>query len=120
MDLALTGEIYTKGSWGLSARSSYRKRYKFSGSFNASYLVTRLGDKGLPDYSLSKDFKLNWTHSQDPKANPYRTFSASVKFATSSYDRNNLNSILSWLARVCGCEPEYQRVQYQYNTAFPE
>ena len=92
MDLALTGEIYTKGSWGLSARSSYRKRYKYSGSFNASYLVTRLGDKGLPDYSLSKDFKLNWTHSQDPKANPYRTFSASVNFATSSYDRNNLNS----------------------------
>lgn len=91
MDLALTGEIYTKGSWGLSARSSYRKRYLFSGSFNASYLVTRLGDKGLPDYSLSKDFKLNWTHSQDPKANPYRTFSASVNFSTSSYDRNNMN-----------------------------
>ena len=120
MDLALTGEIYTKGSWGLSARSSYRKRYKFSGSFNASYLVTRLGDKGLPDYSLSKDFKLNWTHSQDPKANPYRTFSASVNFATSSYDRNNLNSFYPGSLRFCRCEPEYQRVQYQYNTAFPE
>lgn len=93
MDLALTGEIYTKGSWGLAARSSYKKRYKFSGNFNASYLVTRQGDKGLPDYSLSKDFKLNWTHSQDPKANPYQTFSASVNFATSSYDRNNTNSI---------------------------
>lgn len=92
MDLALTGEIYTKGSWGLAARSSYRKRYKFSGSFNASYLVTRLGDKGLDDYSLSKDFKLTWTHTQDPKANPFRTFSASVNFATSSYDRNNMNS----------------------------
>lgn len=92
IDLALTGEIYTKGSWGVSARSSYRKRYKYSGSFNASYLVTRLGDKGLPDYSLSKDFKINWTHSQDAKANPYRTFSASVNFSTSSYDRNNLNS----------------------------
>ncbi len=92
MDLALTGEIYTKGSWGLSARSSYRKRYKYSGSFNAGYLVTRLGDKGLPDYSLSRDFKLNWTHSQDPKANPFRTFSASVNFSTSSYDRNNTNS----------------------------
>lgn len=92
MDLALTGEIYTKGSWGLTARSSYRKRYKYSGSFNASYLVTRLGDKGLADYSLSKDFKLTWTHSQDSKANPYRTFSASVNFATSSYDRNNVSS----------------------------
>lgn len=92
MDLAVTGEIYTKGSWGLSARSSYRKRYQFSGNFNASYLVTRLGDKGLPDYSLSKDFKINWTHSQDPKANPYRTFSASVNFSTSSYDQNNTAS----------------------------
>lgn len=92
MDLAVTGEIYTKGSWGLSARSNYRKRYKYSGSFNASYLVTRLGDKGLPDYSKSKDFKLNWTHTQDPKANPYRSFSASVNFSTSSYDRNNMNS----------------------------
>ena len=92
IDLAVTGEIYTKGSWGLSARSNYRKRYKYSGSFNASYLVTRLGDKGLPDYSKSKDFKLSWTHTQDPKANPYRSFSASVNFSTSSYDRNNMNS----------------------------
>lgn len=93
IDLALTGEIYTKGSWGLSARSTYRKRYQFSGNFNASYLVTKLGDKELPDYSLSKDFKINWTHTQDPKANPYRTFSASVNFSTSSYDRNNTASL---------------------------
>ncbi len=93
IDLAVLGEIYTKGSWGLSARSSYRKRYKFSGSINASYLVTKLGDKGLPDYSLSKDFKINWTHTQDPKANPYLSFSASVNFSTSSYDRNNQNSL---------------------------
>ncbi|MFA6767435.1 MAG: putative LPS assembly protein LptD [Parabacteroides sp.] len=92
MDLALTGEIYTKGSWGLTARSSYRKRYKYSGNFNVSYLTTKLGDKGLPDYSLSKDFKINWSHSQDSKADPYRTFSASVNFSTSSYDKNNLNS----------------------------
>lgn len=93
MDLALTGEIYTKGSWGLQARSSYKKRYKFSGNFNLAYLVTKLGDKGLPDYSLTKDFKINWTHQQDPKANPFRTFSASVNFGTSSYDRNQINSL---------------------------
>ena len=93
MDLALTGELYTKGSWGLSARSTYKKRYKYSGNFNANYLVTKLGDKGLPDYSLSKDFKLNWTHSQDPKSNPFRTISASVNFATSSYDRNNIQGL---------------------------
>jgi len=93
MDLALTGEIYTKGSWGLAARSSYRKRYKYSGSFNASYLVTVTGDKKVPsEYSKSKDFKLTWTHTQDAKANPYRSISASVNFATSSYDRNNTGS----------------------------
>lgn len=99
MDLALTGEIYTKGSWGLSARSSYRKRYKYSGNFNASYQVSRYGDvvKGqkMPDYSLSKDFKINWSHSQDPKANPLLNFSASVSFATSSFDRNNAYGYLN-------------------------
>ncbi len=89
IDLAVTGEIYTKGSWGLQARSAYKKRYRYSGSFNAAYQVNKLGDKGLPDYSLSKDFRIAWTHSQDPKANPYRTFSASVNFATASYDRNS-------------------------------
>ena len=93
IDLALTGEIYTKGSWGLSAKSSYRKRYKYSGNFLVSYLVSKYGDKGLPDYSVSKDFKVNWTHTQDSKANPYLSFSASVNFATSSYDRNQLNGL---------------------------
>lgn len=93
VDLALTGEIYTKGSWGLAARSSYRKRYKYSGSVDASYLVTKTGDKGLPDYGVSKDFRIAWTHSQDMKANPYRTFSAGVNFATSSYSRNQLNML---------------------------
>ncbi|MBP7487304.1 MAG: LPS-assembly protein LptD, partial [Parabacteroides sp.] len=93
VDLALTGEIYTKGSWGLSARSAYKKRYKYSGNFNVSTLTTILGDKGLPDYSKSKDFKITWSHSQDAKSNPYRSFSASVNFATSSYDRNQLTNI---------------------------
>ncbi len=92
MDLAITGDIYTKGSWGLTARSSYRKRYKFSGSFNASYQVFISGEKELPDYTKSKDFKIQWTHSQDAKANPFRSISASVNFSTSSYDRNNVGS----------------------------
>ncbi|HAC21191.1 MAG TPA: kinase [Porphyromonadaceae bacterium] len=93
IDLALTGEIYTKGSWGLQARSNYRKRYKYSGGFNLAYLVTKLGDKGLPDYSKSKDFKITWNHSQDPKANPFSTLSASVNFSTSSYDRQSLTGM---------------------------
>lgn len=95
IDLAVTGEIYTKGSWGLQAQSSYRKRYMFSGNFNTAYQVTKFGDKGLDDYSLNKDFRLNWTHSQDPKANPFRTFSASVNFSTSSFDRNKANGFLN-------------------------
>ena len=93
MDLALTGELYTKGSWGLQGRSSYKKRYRYSGNFNLAYLITKLGEKGMPDYSKGKDFKINWTHSQDTKANPYRTFSASVNFGTSSFDRNQATNL---------------------------
>lgn len=92
VDLALTGEIYTKGSWGLAAQSSYRKRYKFSGSFNMSFLTTVTGDKGSPDYMKQKNFRITWMHSQDAKANPNMTFSASVNFATSGYSRNDVNS----------------------------
>lgn len=92
MDLALTGEIYTKGSWGLNAQSTYTKRYKYNGNFNLNYLVTVLGDKGLPDYSKSKGFRVNWTHTQDQKVNPNMNFSASVNFSTNSFDHNNFNS----------------------------
>jgi len=92
-DFALTGELYTKGSWGLSGRSSYRKRYKYSGSFDLSYLITKLGDKGLDDYSKSKDFKVRLSHTQDPRSNPFRTISASVDYSTSSFDRKSLNTL---------------------------
>lgn len=92
IDLALRGEIFTKGSWGLSGETNYNKRYKFSGNLNASYLVTKTGDKNMPDYSESKDFKISWTHRQDAKFSPNSTFSASVNFATSSYERSNLDS----------------------------
>ncbi|WP_353332081.1 putative LPS assembly protein LptD [Bacteroides sedimenti] len=92
MDLKLTGEIFTKGSWGLGASTNYNKRYKYSGSLSANYQVTKTGDKNMPDYSESKDFKINWSHRQDSKASPNSTFSASVNFATSSYEKTNLGS----------------------------
>ncbi|MEF9923510.1 MAG: putative LPS assembly protein LptD [Muribaculaceae bacterium] len=92
IDLALTGEIYTKGSWGLSAQSNYVKRYKFSGNFDISYITTINGDKGAADYSKQNNFKVGWTHTQDSKANPNMSFSASVNFTTSGYTRNDLNS----------------------------
>lgn len=95
IDLALTGEIYTKGSWGLQARSAYVKRYKFSGNFNVSFLKTILGDKGLPDYSKQTNFQVLWSHQQDSKANPIFNFSASVNFTTSGYSRNDLSSYYS-------------------------
>ena len=92
-DLKLLGEIYTKGSWGLSAASNYRKRYKYSGSFYFSYQDTKTGDKGMPDFTEQESFKLQWSHRQDSKANPYSSLSASVNFASTSYERNNLNSL---------------------------
>ncbi len=92
MDLALTGEIYTKGSWGLKATSSYTKRYKYSGNFDISFLTTIYGDKGQADYSKQKNFQVIWSHSQDSKANPNMTLSASVNYMTSGYSRNDLNS----------------------------
>lgn len=92
MDLALTGEIYSYGSWGVAAQSSYAKRYKFSGSFSVNYLTTVTGEKGDADYSKMHNFQVLWNHSQNAKANPNMTFSASVNFATSGYSRNNLDT----------------------------
>ena len=93
MDLKLLGEIYTKGSWGASVASNYRKRYRYSGSVYASYQNTINGEKNMPDYSKQTSFKIQWSHRQDAKANPFSNLSASVNFATSSYERNNLTSM---------------------------
>lgn len=95
IDLALRGEIYTKGSWGISAASKYAWRYKFQGNFQLSYLITKTGDKGMPDYSEQKNFKALWSHSQDSRFNPNLSLSASVNFTTSGYERNNLTSYYS-------------------------
>lgn len=93
IDLQLLGEIYTKGSWGLSAQSNYNKRYRFAGNFYLSYQNTVEGEKNMPDYQRSTSFKVQWTHRQDAKANPSQSFSASVNFATQNYERNNLSSM---------------------------
>lgn len=92
VDLALQGEIYTKGSWGLSGHMNYVKRYRFRGNFDISFLNTVYGDKGAPDYNRMRNFQVIWSHQQDAKANPNLNFSASVNFATSGYTRNDVNS----------------------------
>ncbi|MFA6885123.1 MAG: putative LPS assembly protein LptD, partial [Paludibacteraceae bacterium] len=91
-DLALRADIYTKGSWGVNATSRYRKKYKYSGNLFASYQYTTSGEETLPDFSSSKDLKITWTHTQDPKANPFSTFSASVNYSSVQYNKNNLDS----------------------------
>ena len=92
MDLEVTGDIYTKGTWALYAKSRYIKRYKFSGSINIEYRSDVKGEKELPTYSKSNSFRIAWTHTQDSKANPYSTFSASVNFSTSGYNQNSINN----------------------------
>lgn len=93
MDLKLIGEIYTKGSWGLRTESNYKKRYRYSGSFLFSYQNTVRGEKNMNDYSKESSYKVQWRHTQDPKANPFSTLSAQVNFASASYESNNLNSM---------------------------
>jgi len=93
MDLKLIGEIYTKGSWGISAASNYKKRYRYSGSFLFSYQNSVSGEKNMKDYSKTTSYKLQWSHRQDAKANPFSSLSASVNFASTSFERNNLSSM---------------------------
>lgn len=93
IDVKVIGDIFTKGSWRLGMESNYNKRYRYSGSLMADYQITKLGDKNMPDYSVSKDLKLVWSHRQDAKASPNSTFSASVNFSTSSYERTNVNNL---------------------------
>lgn len=93
VDAKILADIYTKGSWSLSGQSTYKKRYRYSGNLYLSYQYTQNGEKNMPDYSVSKSFKVTWTHRQDPKANPTQSFTASVNFSTSSYERNNLVSM---------------------------
>ena len=94
VDMALTADWYSLGSWGMNARSNYRKRYNYSGNLNLSYLSTKTGERDVAgDYSESRDFRINWSHSQDSKANPNQTFSASVNYSTSSFNHNALNTL---------------------------
>ena len=114
MDMKITGDIYTKGSWALGLNTNYVKRYKFSGNIDMHYQNTILGEKNMPDYSVSKDFRLNWSHRQDAKANPYSTFSASVNFSTSSYDRNNTES--QYNSQLYSQNTKTSSISYSYTT----
>ncbi|PJA08470.1 MAG: LPS-assembly protein LptD [Flavobacteriales bacterium CG_4_10_14_0_2_um_filter_32_8] len=88
----LTGDYYSKGSWGANWLTNYKKRYKFSGMFNTNYSVFKNGFKEFANYEETSNFFIKWNHTQDPKARPNSTFSANVNFGNSENYTNNFNS----------------------------
>ena len=88
-DLALRGDIYSKGSWATKLHTNYKVRYKYNGSFDFSYNLNKYSEEPLPDFKITKGFSVTWSHAQDSKANPNRTFSANVNLSTSSFDKEN-------------------------------
>ena len=96
-DLSVKGDIYSKGSWATKLHTNYKVRYRFSGSFDFSYNLNKYSEEPLPDAKTTKGFSLTWSHSQDSKANPNRTFSANVNLSTSSFDKENSLTVKSYL-----------------------
>jgi hypothetical protein len=88
-DLALRGDIYSNGSYGAKAASSYRQRYKYNGGLNLSYSRLIEGDRELPNSTYRNDFFVRWIHNQDPKSRPNSRFSANVNAGSSSYNKYN-------------------------------
>jgi len=99
-NLALTTDLYTKGSYTADASSIYKKRYRYSGNVRLSYAYSINSEKELPDYNAQKDFHIYWTHSQDPKANPYRSFSANISAGSSKYYQNTISSVNNFLSNT--------------------
>jgi hypothetical protein len=115
-DLAVTGDFYANTSWGIRGASKYKLRYKFGGSFNIRYIENVYSERDLPDYRKSKDFSVTWSHRQDSKANPFQSFSASVNFSTSSFDQNNVGSIID-PSRIA---TNTKRSSISYSRRFPD
>ena len=110
IDIELTGDIYSKGSWATYLRSTYRKRYKYSGSlsFDISQFVD--GEKGFDDYRKTNSYWLRWSHSQDPKASPNSTFQASVNLGSPSHNRLNPQGVESFLSNQLQSSVSYSKV----------
>lgn len=93
VDLAVLGDYYTNGSYGMRLESTYAKRYKFRGNLGFRYENLITSERGFPDYGKSTVYNLRWSHSQDSKANPSSRFSASVNLGSSTYYRTSINQI---------------------------
>ena len=108
MDLQLIGDIYTRGSWAVKPTFRYVNRYKYSGSLAASYAINKVGVEGSADYTESTDFKIRWTHKQDPKARPKSSFSADVYIVSSNYNKYNAISTTEYLSNTFQSSIAYQ------------
>lgn len=97
VDLRLIGGIYTLGSWQLGAASNYAQKYKFRGNIGFDYASDKVGDEGSPDYIDTKNISIRWQHSQDPKFMPGSTFSASVNYTSSTYNKYNAQNMNDYL-----------------------
>lgn len=109
MDFQILGDIYSRGGWGIKPRYRYKKRYKFGGEFNLGYAVNIVGTKDAPDYEKSTDFKVKWSHKQDPKARPSSTFSADVNIQTANYVKYNVVSTEDYLSNEFQSSVAYQK-----------
>lgn len=108
VDFTLRGSIYSKGSWSLNGSSRYTLRYKFSGDVNVTYAKNVFGDKGLKGYSEPQEYRIGWSHRQDPKARPNSTFSASVNFSSSGYNKYQTRSSQDYLTNTTSSSISYQ------------
>ena len=93
LSTAITGDIYSMGSWGISNTTKYKIRYRYNGQFQFNYRNIIQGDKEFPDYSKSKEFFVKWNHQNDPKLNPGSSFKALINAGTSTNYRNDYNNI---------------------------
>jgi hypothetical protein len=109
MDATLRGDIYSKGTWGLKLHTNYKRRYRFNGGFDIKLFRNVISEPELPDYSKSRDFSVTWNHSQDPKANPNSTLSASVNLSSSSFDQNQSIGANNYLTNTKSSSISYSR-----------
>lgn len=108
-DISLTGDIYTLGSWAVDVNSRYKVNYKCSGSFALTYSNDQTGERGSSDFFQTRNFAVRWSHSQDSKARPGTTFSASVNFSSPSNNKYNSTNVTEALQNQISSSISYSR-----------
>ncbi|MDR4989255.1 MAG: putative LPS assembly protein LptD [Bacteroidales bacterium] len=109
LDLSIRGDVFSRGSWALRLGSNYSVRYRYSGNLNLSYAINKLGEENLPGYERSRDFRIQWSHSQAPQAHPTRSFRASVNAGSSQASRFNPVSDDDYLSNTFSSNVSYSR-----------